>query len=245
MSDLKRFTNLGGGVYRQYNEWQTKGTSKGKYDAALEREIRNNTGVNPYEPKTSRISGIVLDIDNSAVARAHKVLAGIEGGFYRAVGSAMKRAFEHGRTAGLRAVSDRYTAGQNVIRRYMGISNTTEHDYGSVYTVSFGYRGHHIPLMEFDTKIGKDGRVVTRVLRNSVRKTLDNAFISSGINKHFSGVFERIGPGRYPIRQIYGPAATQAFSDDDTQQLVGDAIMDAFDKRIEHEITRVLAGIGG
>lgn len=49
----------------------------------------------------------------------------------------------------------------------------------------------------------------TRVLRSNAQEALDNAFVTQ-VGGH-TGVFEREGPERFPIRELFGPSAVQAF----------------------------------
>lgn len=43
-------------------------------------------------------------------------------------------------------------------------------------TVAFGYVGHVIPLIKFNTRINNNGQVVTQVKRSGAAATLDHAF---------------------------------------------------------------------
>ena len=54
----------------------------------------------------------------------------------------------------------------------------------------------------------------TRVLRSSAQQVLDNAFGRAHVGGH-TGVFEREGPERFPIRELFGPSAPQAFNEED------------------------------
>ena len=61
-----------------------------------------------------------------------------------------------------------------------------------------------------------------------------------------TGVFEREGPERFPIRELFGPSAPQAFNEEDeTTDRMTEEILKTYESRIEHEIMRVLNGWGG
>jgi hypothetical protein len=97
--------------------------------------------------------------------------------------------------------------------------------------------------MRFDTRIGKDGRVETRVLRSETKKFLDHAF-KTQMGSHI-GIYERIGPDRFPVKELFGPSAVQAFyAHKETVDKMDEEIRKTFDSRIDHEITRVLNGWG-
>jgi hypothetical protein len=184
------------------------------------------------------------DFDSKQLDRATTVLAGISGGVPRAVGSALKRAGNHGKTAGMKLVAERYSIGENELKRNTRNINTVIKDGATSIEVTFGYRGNVIPLILFDTKFSRDGKVSARVLRSDARKGLDNAFVAT-MNGH-TGIYERLGPDRIPIEEKFGPSAVQAFyADKKTTDKMNDAITAEFDKRIEREITRVLNGWGG
>ena len=184
------------------------------------------------------------DVGEYGLDRVSKLLAGIPDGVYRAVGSAIKRSARHGLTVGMKIVSKEYAIGQNELKARTRNINTIVKEGGGTYSVTFGYRGNVIPLIKFDTKFGADGRVRTRVLRSNTRQVLDNAFVSQ-VGAH-TGVFEREGPERFPIRELFGPSAVQAFyAHEETVDKMDEEILHTYESRIEHEITRVLNGWGG
>jgi hypothetical protein len=184
------------------------------------------------------------EVGDIKLDRVTKLLAGIPDGVYRAVGSAIKRSAKHGLTVGMRIVAEEYAISQGELKSRTRNINTIERTGPGVYEVTFGYRGNVIPLIKYDTRIGRDGRVTTRVLRTNTRKTLDNAFIAT-VNYH-TGVFEREGRSRFPIRELFGPSAVQAFYErESTVDKMEEEIRKTYEARIEHEITRVLNGWGG
>jgi len=189
------------------------------------------------------------NLDEAQFERATKMLAGIPAGVQRAVGSALKRAADHGLTVGMKHVSKTYSIGQNELKRYTRHINTVVKDGATSVEVRFGYRGHVIPLIRFDTRFSNDGKVYTRTKRANTKQVLNNAFVAQ-INGH-TGIFERLGPSRFPIEEKFGPSAVQALDSilgtrgsGLTESAYETEIKDEFDKRIEHEITRILNGWG-
>lgn len=182
--------------------------------------------------------------------RVLKLLSGIPDGVYRAVGSALKRAARHGLTVGMKYAAKRYAIGENELKRRTRNINTVETDHGNYLEIAFGYKGNLIPLLKFDTTVSKDGVVSSRVLRQNTRKAIDSAFMAS-MGSH-TGIYERLSPKRFPVRELFGPSAVHAL--DDTQGSRGTGITEEFlekeiyatyEKRIEHEISRVLNGWDG
>lgn len=184
------------------------------------------------------------EVGDIKLDRVTKLLAGIPDGVYRAVGSAIKRAAQHGLSVGMKIVSGEYAIGQGELKNRTKNINTIVKDGTGSYEVTFGYRGNVIPLIRFDTRIDRSGRVVTRVLRQNARQLLDRAFIAR-VGAH-TGVFERETDERFPIKELFGPSAVQAFyAREETVDKMDEEIRKTYEKRIEHEITRVLNGWGG
>lgn len=184
------------------------------------------------------------EVGDIKLDRVTKLLAGIPDGVYRAVGSAIKRSARHGLTVGMRIVAEEYAISQGELKSRTRNINTIEKVGPGSYEITFGYRGNVIPLIRYDTRISNDGRVATRVLRSNARQALDNAFIAT-VNSH-TGVFEREGKSRLPIKELFGPSAVQAFYErESTVDKMEDEVRATYESRIEHEITRVLNGWGG
>lgn len=175
--------------------------------------------------------------------RVTKLLAGIPDGVYRAVGSAIKRSAQHGLTVGMKIVAEEYAIGQDELKRNTKNMNTVVKDGAGSYSVTFGYSGHVIPLIKFDTRFERNGRVSTRVLRSNTRQTLEHAFVAR-VRSH-TGVFERETEDRLPIKELFGPSAVEAFyAHEETVDKMDEEIRKTYEKRIEHEITRILNGWG-
>lgn len=183
------------------------------------------------------------DIGENSIDRVTKLLAGIPGGAKKAMSSALKRASTSGEAFAAKAIRGEYYVSASDFKEYTKSTrhiNTTAHGT----EISIKYHGTHIPLVRFDTHFDKNGTVTTRVKRSSARITLDNAF--SAKLGSVVGIYERKGESRFPIRQFYGPATPQMMDEnDDVSEAIANHIRDTFDKRIEHEMLRVLNGWGG
>lgn len=190
-------------------------------------------------------SGFTVQIDDiggNSLERAQKLLAGIPGGLNKAALSALKRAGTSGEAYAARAVRKEYLVKASDFKEYTASKRHVTTD-ASGTEVSIEFRGYHIPLIRFDAAFGKDGRVSARVRRNAVRQTLDNAFTAQFKGK--SGIYERVGAPRFPLRQFWGPATTQMmYSSEAVFDDIEQHIRDTFDKRLEHEVNRVLNGWG-
>lgn len=87
------------------------------------------------------LSGVVVDVSTGSLERVTNLLAGISGGAYKAVGSALKRAADSGKTVAKRAVTKEYTISQSeFLARTRNINHFVRESSGEI-TVSFGYAG--------------------------------------------------------------------------------------------------------
>ena len=198
-----------------------------------------------YEPLTIKerpVDALAVSVE-SDIGRVAAILSGIKGGWQQAIGSALSRAANAGKTEAKKAVTEQYTLSKSeFVNRTKNVNHFNRSGDGEI-TVSFGYRGSVIPLMRFDTSIDKSGRVTTRVMKSSSKKALDRAF-GAKMGNHI-GVYERVGTSRFPVKELYGPSTPQMIG---TNEAVYDQIEEkmtkVYEERIEHEITRILNGWG-
>ena len=204
-----------------------------------------------YRAKDSRdlgrnaiYGGVFIDTVEDSLDRVQKLLAGISGGWQQAVGSAISRAANAGKTEVKRTVTEEYAINQSTFLQNTKNINHFQRDSNGDISVVFGYAGYVIPLLKFSTKYGNDGRIHTQVKRNNVAETLNNAF-AARMGSH-TGIYERIGPARFPVNQLFGPATPQMiYSNEAVLDKAEERMVAEYDKRIEHEINRLLNGWGG
>ncbi len=185
---------------------------------------------------------LVDDIGDKSIDRATKLLAGIPHAADKAIGSAIKRAASSGEAYAARAVRKEYYIGASDFKKYTRSKRHIITQNGST-TVDIEFKGFHIPLIKFDTKVDKDGRVSTRVKRSSPKTVLDNVFKQTVGTHGHEGVFERKSEKRFPIEEKLGPSTPQMMSyNDDLSQDIGDKVREVFEERLEHEVSAILNG---
>ncbi len=191
----------------------------------------------------ARLAGVVVDVSAGSVERATNLLAGISGGAYKAVGSALKRAADSGKTVAKRTVTKEYTISQSeFLARTRNINHFVRESSGEI-TVSFGYAGCVIPLTKFNTRVNGNGQVVTQVKRSSAAEVLEHSF-QARMGEH-RGIYERIGLNRFPVEERYGPATSQMiYSNDEVIDEISARVSETFDKRIDQDILALLNGWG-
>lgn len=189
----------------------------------------------------ARLAGVIVDVSAGSLERATNLLAGISGGAYKAVGSALKRAADSGKTVAKRAVTKEYTISQSeFLARTRNINHFVRESSGEI-TVSFGYAGCVIPLTKFNTRINGSGQVVTQVKRSSAAEVLEHSF-QARMGEH-RGIYERIGVSRFPVEERYGPATPQMmYSNDEIVEEISGKVVETFDKRIDQDILALLNG---
>ena len=185
---------------------------------------------------------LVDDIGSESIDRVAKLLAGIPHGADKAIGSAIKRASKTGEAHAARVIQKEYVIRAGDFKSYTQSKRHIITSGGST-TVDIEFKGHHIPLLKFDTSVGKNGRVTARVKRSSSRIALDHVFYKSVGSHGHEGLFERKSDKRLPIEEKLGPSTPQMMSaNDDVSQEIGDKVREAFEARIDHEMTAVLNG---
>ena len=195
------------------------------------------------ESQHSTYAGLTVDIAEDSLDRVTKLLAGISGGVYKAVGSALTRAAAAGKTAAKQPVTREYSISQSEFLSQTRNINHFVRDTSGGLSVVFGFRGNVIPLMKFNTRVNNSGQVVTQVKRSGAAATLDRAFTAQ-MGGH-RGIYERVGVKRFPVEELYGPATPQMmYSNEEVMDEIEDKMAETYEKRIDHEILRVLNGWG-
>ena len=195
------------------------------------------------EGQHSTYAGLTVDIAEDSLDRVTKLLAGISGGVYKAVGSALTRAAAAGKTAAKQPVTREYSISQSEFLSQTRNINHLVRDTGGGLSVVFGFRGNVIPLMKFNTRVNNSEQVVTQVKRSGAAATLDRAFTAQ-MGGH-RGVYERVGVKRFPVEELYGPATPQMmYSNEEVMDEIEDKMAETYEKRIDHEILRILNGWG-
>lgn len=185
---------------------------------------------------------LINDVGDGTIDRVTKLLAGIPHGADKAIGSAIKRAATSGRAYAAKAICKEYYISAADFKQFTKSKSHIITQDGST-TVDIEFRGYHIPLIRFDTRIDDDGRVTTRVKRSSGKTVLDHVFQQTvGTHGHV-GIFERITNAHLPIEEKLGPSTPQMMDyNDDISQAIGDKVRETFDVRLEHEMNAVLNG---
>lgn len=179
---------------------------------------------------------VAIEIHTGQMARLEGKLTRIKNGVPKVLVPAINRALASGKTVVKREIREDYTI------KAKDIPATVQRaSYGNLtgsITISQGM----LPLEKFNVRPrGVQRRKVKRPIFAQVKKG-GGGFIPHAFFIPSGGPYSRIGPERFPIYKLSTiSAAIMA-----TQPAVGPAVNkkmgDTLDKRIDHELKRVLAG---
>lgn len=183
----------------------------------------------------------MIEIRNEQIERVNLILGGIRKAPNKAFYNAINRALSTVRSKSGKAIRETYrikqsdiTSNQNMKLKRASISNLE----GKIE-----FAGGVIPLMKFKVTPSEPKRksVSVSVLRTESAKRLQSAYVAN-LGKYGVGVFERATSKRASSQQLFGPSTAHMMSNDNVLQKVEAAAQETIDKRIEHEISRILNG---
>ena len=185
----------------------------------------------------------ISDVGQTSLDRINKILSSVPGGVYKATYSALKRAGQSAQTKAGQFAAEEYTIRKGDFARNVRCKIDISGDGTSVTSLSIRFAGTVLPLLTFNTKFSRNGRVQTQVKRNGGASTLEKAFVADIFGK--TAVFERVGAPRFPVEQKYGPSTGHMMQNEAVVEKMDKTISETYNERIEHEILRVLNGWGG
>ena len=183
-----------------------------------------------------RVTTVGISLDRVAA-----LLGKIPGAIPKATGAALKRAGETAKTQ-----AGRFAAAAYYISAGTFSSNSKQtvkmEDSGAGASMSIKFAGRVLPLMTFSTRYSRGGMMFAKVKRNSGGGTLRHVFTANLGGR--LAAYERVGKGRFPLSKKFGPSTAHMMQNEDVVEEMAKTISETYDKRIEHEITRILSGYG-
>ena len=188
----------------------------------------------------------MIQITNEQIERVNLILSEVPKGAEKALSSVIKRATSTVRSETIKGITEVYAISRQYIRAETTINMRTRNaDGGVVGVVSFA--GHKIPLYRFSvspTLPVQRATVKAAVKRGNAQTPFDHAFIAKMKSGH-TGMFERDTSARLPISEFMGPSTAQMAENSVILAEVEGKAQEVINKRVEHEITRILNGYGG
>lgn len=187
----------------------------------------------------------MIELQSERFEAVQQMLGNLSGSEMRsAFANAANRAMSTARSTSWKAVKEMYT-----VTRTAFYHDTKTHigraDTGSL-EASLSFKSLLIPLVDFKTKGGTSRKgshsspLRAEVIRGT-EKTLKYAY-AANLGTYGEAVFERLTPKRESSSEFYGPAAAQMVYNPNVLEQMDDAAMDTFERRLEHELDRILRG---
>ncbi len=179
----------------------------------------------------------ITEVGQHKLDRVNTILSGIPGATYQAVGKAMKRAAQAGKTEAGRYAAAVYNISKGTFMANTSISYEISGGGGAVSSVTIRYAGALLDLLIFKPDLSAGG--VKYQAKRGRTVHLRHAFDIAAYGGH---IYERLGRPRFPIRRDKGPSTAHMVGDMDVAAPLGAKIESEFSKRLEHEINRILNG---
>lgn len=183
----------------------------------------------------------MIEVTSEQVERIHLLLGGIKDAPRNAVYNVLNRATGTVVSQSSKHIRRAYTVKHGALTSNSNIKVSRAGRTNLEATIS--YAGTLIPLINFsvDPKQPKRKAVSVSVLQNGGGKRLLHAYVAN-LGRYGVGVFERETSKRESSKQLYGPSTVHMVENEDVLSKVTAAAMETIDKRVEHEITRILNG---
>lgn len=173
--------------------------------------------------------------------RMNVILNCIPGATKKAWKSVIKRANQTVRSETTKQISKIYAISQKDIRAETNISIKTKTN-GDDVVGEVEFSGYKIPLYRFNVtpKTVKHGATIKAAqLKSSQQTVFEHAFIAMMKSGHI-GMFERKSKKPFPIKEFMGSSTAQMAANTVVVEKVEEKAKETIDKRIEHEISRIL-----
>ena len=186
----------------------------------------------------------MIEITAEQVERVNAVLGGLQNAPNKVFYNVINRALSTVRSQSGKPIAATYQIKQSEIKRNsnMRLKRATAGDLAGQIEVA----GTVIPLMKFKVspKEPRRSTVSVQVLRESGGKRLESAYVAD-LGRYGVGVFERLTSRRATSQQLFGPSVAHMMENENVLEQVEGSAQETVDKRLEHEISRILNGYGG
>lgn len=183
----------------------------------------------------------MIEITNEQIERVNLIVGGIKKAPNKAFYNTINRALSTVRSKSGKMIRETYrikqkdiTSNQNMKMKRASMSDLE----GRVE-----FAGTVIPLIRFKVTPSEPKRktVSVSVLKEESGKRLQSAYVAN-LGKYGVGVFERLTSKRESSQQLYGPSTAHMMGNADVILKVEAAAQETINKRVEHEISRILNG---
>ncbi|MEC1744123.1 phage tail protein [Schinkia azotoformans] len=189
---------------------------------------------------------ITIDVNNRLLEKAEEDLKYIPKAVPKAVSAALNRTAEMAKTEITRKVRDQYYIRAKDVNETLKIRKASVSNLQSIVR-STGRRRELIMFrVSPNTPRHKNPPSILRVaVKKDGYKGIDGAFVARGASSGELHALRRTDKSRYPIHIKYGPSVPQMIDDEEVVEYINQYANEKFEERIEHEVDRILRGIGG
>lgn len=157
----------------------------------------------------------------------------------QAVLSSINRATQRSKTETGRKVREKYVIKQKEVVQTLSIKRAAGNNLKAVLTS----KGNTIPLIQFSVAPKRKLKTAPKslkaaVYRDGIKKPIPGAFIATA-GTHL-GVFMRESKRRLPIKELRGPAVPSMVGNEEVRQHVQQVYGEEMQKRLPHELDRML-----
>lgn len=185
----------------------------------------------------------MIEVSAAQIDRAENMLKHIPKSAPKALARAINRAANSARTEAGRKARETYHINHKDVISTIRIDRATSMSLAAKVTS----RGNTVSLAKF--RVTPKQPAPKRKIPISVRVKrgeggpVKRAFVARVQNGHL-GVFERAGKRRLPFQELYGPPVPVMLGSPTVRAWVEEKAAETLDRRLEHEIGRILEGNG-
>jgi hypothetical protein len=183
----------------------------------------------------------MIEVNLEQIDRLERVLMETPEKVPRVASRAINRAATTARTEAARKVRQEYVVKHGDVIKTIKIKKASAGELFAEVTS----KGPLLPLIRFKVNPRKPSPRRKAPLRASVKRggggPIKRAFTAQMASGH-TGVYQRVGDKRFPIRQLHGPAVPQMIDNKEVGEWVEEKASERLEERLDHEINRVLEG---
>lgn len=190
----------------------------------------------------------MIEVSEETMTRIHTILSGIEGAKGKILRPAFGRAMQAGKTEAKRQAlatyhikSSEFNSATRIV--YKGITDNHDEIVGNI-----SFSGYPIKLIRFHvtptTPPKRKKAPSANVLEANAPVKFNrknDVFVQQMTTGHI-GIFKREDTGK--IKELYGPSGPKMIENEKVMQAIEDKVNKVINRRIDHEINRLLNGGG-
>ena len=169
--------------------------------------------------------------------------------YEKAFARSLNEARDHIRSIASKEIRKEYHITKKDIRAEQNIFMRNAHYEGSSLVAEIIYSNFKIPLLRFDATPKRVQRVANskkkpvsaHVQRKTAKVIITGSFVAQMASGHM-GIFERKGDKSLPVVQKMGLSVAQMLDDINVKQSIANDTAEYFERRLEHNINRIIYG---